>query len=450
MRPIPLVPALVPSLLASLLAVLLAGCGQELVCPSDQIACGDRCAALAVDPSNCGACGVACAPGEACRAGACTDCAAVCGAGRCVEGACLADLHVACFASDEVRGAMADLQPAGPPFQADNGPISLARSGGALWVSHSLVATLLGFRPDRPAALRITLGGSDIEVVRPFGALLTASDSGSGTLVVVDPVRAAAVDEVDLAASPGDYPNPLAPAFAGTTAYVPLYGSAAVPSYREAQAVAVVDLSGSGTCSAPPCGAVAKRVSLEDPISAGACFPGTCDPPGYPFPSRAVAVEAPPGRFRVFVTLANLKSGAFGYYTDPAGNGRLAVIDATGGDALTALDLGPSCLNPGGIAALGTTVWVACGGSGTVLPVEVSGTTPSVGAAVALPAPPGSFGFVPGNLAFCGGQGFVTDQYSGSIARFDPAGLAPVATAAVCPVDPVAGWAWAADVACGP
>ena len=432
-----------PAFAPALLAALLAGCGQELTCPSDQIACGGRCAAVAVDPSNCGACGNPCAAGEACRGGACTDCAAGCGAGRCQEGTCLADLYVACFASDEVRGVVADLEPAGPPFRADNGPVSLAASGGSIWVSHSLVPTLLGLRPDRSAPRRITLGGSDVEVVRPFGALLAASDSGSGTLVVVDPVRAAAVDEVDLAASPGDYPNPLAPAFVETTAYLPLYGSAAVPSFAEAQAIAVLDLSASATCSAPPCGSVARRISLDQP--SGAFAPGTYDPPGFPFPSRAVAVEAPPGRFRVFVTLANLRLGAFGYYTDPAGHGRLAVVDAAAGDALSALDLGPGCLNPGGLAALGTTLWVACGGSGALLPVDASSESPSVGAPLALPP-----FFVPGNLAFCGGQGFVTDQYSGSIARFDPAGLAPVAAAAVCPVDPVAGFAWAADVACGP
>ena len=68
----------------------------------------------------------------------------------------------------------------------------------------------------------------------PRERLPTASDSGSGTLVVVDPVRAAAVDEVDLAASPGQYPNPLAPAFVGLSGYVPLYGSAAAPSYAAA------------------------------------------------------------------------------------------------------------------------------------------------------------------------------------------------------------------------
>lgn len=439
------VPTPVPAVLAALAAALLAGCGQELACPSDQAACGGTCAALAVDPQNCGACGNPCPAGETCRAGACTDCAAVCGAGRCVAGACLADLYVACFASDEVRGVMADLAPAGPPFRADNGPVSLTASGGAVWVSHSLVPTLLGLHPDRSVPLRITLGGSDIEVVRPFGALLAASDSGSGTLVLVDPVRAAAVDEVDLAASPGQFPNPLAPAFVGTTGYVPLYGSAAAPDYAEAQAVAVVDLSTSATCAAPPCGSVVKRLSLQDPTLPGACRPGTCDAPGYPFPSRAVAVESPPGRSRVLVTLANLKSGPFGYYTDPAGHGRLAVIDAASGDALSTLDLGPDCLNPGGIAALGTTVWVACGASGTLLPVDASVETPAPGTALPLPA-----GFVPGNLAFCGAQGFVTDQYSGSIARFDPANLPAVAIEAVCPVDPVAGWAWAADVTCGP
>ncbi len=445
--------ASVPALLASL-GVLVAGCGRELTCPSDQVACGGRCAALQIDQQNCGACGAACPPEDVCRAGACAPCADVCGAGRCLSGACLADLYVACFASDEVRGVMADFQAAGAPSPADDGPISLAWNGGSLWVSHSLVSTLLGIRLDGSAPLRVTLGGSDLEVVRPFGALLAVSDSGGGTLVVVDPdplkvaARAAVVDEVVLAASPGDLTNPLAPAFVGGTAYVPLSGSVAAPSFAEAQAVAVVDLWASATCAAPPCGSVMKRISLDQPSDL--FTPGTYDPPGFPFPSRAAAVEAPPGRFRVFVTLANLRLGPFGYYTDPAGNGRLAVIDTFAGDALSALDLGAGCQNPGGIAALGTTVWVACGASGTLVPVDASAESPVVGTAVPLPPPPGSFGFVPGNLAFCGGQGFVTDQYSGSIARFDPAGVAPVATSEVCPVDPVAHWAWAADVACGP
>ncbi|HET6921959.1 MAG TPA: hypothetical protein VFI16_02310 [Anaeromyxobacteraceae bacterium] len=435
--------------------LLVAGCGQELVCPSDQVACGGHCAALATDPASCGACGHACAADEACHAGTCARCASFCGAGRCVGRVCHADVEVACFTTDEVRGVTLALEAAGPPWAVDDGPISLAPSGGATWVAHALATTLLGLRPDLALPLRVVLGGSDLESVRPFGDLLAVSDSGAGTLVVVDPAAPAVVDEVSLAVKSGDFPNPLGAAFAGTRGYLALYGTASAspgPSFAEAQQIAVVDLSASATCQSPPCGTVVARIGLDVPP--GPSTPGTYDPPGFPFPSRALAVEEPPGRFRVFVTLANLGEAChpdFGcFYTVPAGNGRLAVVDTAAGDALTAVDLGAGCLNPGGLAALGTTVWVACGGSGTILPVDVSGTTPSVGAALALPAPAGSFGFVPGNLAFCGGWGFVTDQFSGTIARFDPAGPAPVTTREVCPVDPIAGFAWAADVACGP
>ncbi len=436
---------------------LAAGCGQELVCTTDLTACGGRCVALASDPDNCGACGQACAADAACHAGACAPCASFCGAGRCQGRICYADVEVACFTTDEVRGVTAALADAGPPWAVDAGPVSLASSGGATWVAHSLVTTLLGLTPGAAQPVRLVLGGSDLESVRPFGSLLAVSDSGAGTLVVVDPAVPAALDEVSLAVKSGDYPNPLGAAFAGSRGYVALYGTASAspgPSFAEAQQIAVVDLSSSAACQSPPCAKVVKRIGLDFP--SGTYTPGTYDPPGFPFPSRAVAVESPPGRIRIFVTLANLmqQCSSWGcYYTAPAGNGRLAVVDTAGGDALTAVDLGPGCLNPGGIAALvttaGTTVtttaWVACGGSGALLPVDVSGTTPVPGSPVALPQY-----FAPGNLAFCGGQGFVTDQYSGSIVGFDPSGIAPMVAAAVCPVDPVAGWAWAADVACGP
>lgn len=433
--------------LASLL--LAAGCGQELVCSPDLVACGGHCASLASDPTDCGACGQACAADAACHDGACVPCTSFCGAGRCVGRVCYADVEVACFTTDEVRGVTAALEPAGPPWAVDAGPISLTPSGGATWVAHSLVTTVLGLRPGT-APVRVALGGSDLESIRPFAGFLAVSDSGAGTLVVVDPTVPGIVDEVSLAAHSGDYPNPLGAAFAGTIGYAALYGTASAspgPSFDEAQQIAVVDLSASATCQSPPCGSVVKRIGLDYP--SGIYSPGTYDPPGFPFPSRAVAVEAPPGRVRIFVTLANLKVSCTGptscYYTQPAGDGRLAVVDTSSGDALTAVDLGAGCLNPGGIAALGTTVWVACGGSGALLPVDVSGTTPALGSPVALPQY-----FAPVGLAFCGGWGFAADQYSGTIARFDPSGTAPMITAAVCPVDPVAGWAWAADVACGP
>ncbi len=55
-------------------------------CPRGQVRCDGACAAIAEDERNCGACGVSCAPGQSCRAGACrtscsaglTDCAGVC------------------------------------------------------------------------------------------------------------------------------------------------------------------------------------------------------------------------------------------------------------------------------------------------------------------------------------------------------------------------------------
>ena len=52
-------------------ALGLAGCTQELVCPSDQLACGGACVAAATDPRNCGACGARCGPLGVCASGSC-------------------------------------------------------------------------------------------------------------------------------------------------------------------------------------------------------------------------------------------------------------------------------------------------------------------------------------------------------------------------------------------
>src|SRR5690606_12697461 len=78
--------------LGSLGALTLAACaGQPLVgaCTGTETLCGEgNCVDLSSDPRNCGACGIACASGEACVDGACsTSCAegeVVCG-DRCVD-----------------------------------------------------------------------------------------------------------------------------------------------------------------------------------------------------------------------------------------------------------------------------------------------------------------------------------------------------------------------------
>jgi hypothetical protein len=166
----------------------------------------------------------------------------------------------------------------------------------------------------------------------------------------------------------------------------------------------------------------------------------------------------------VYVTLANLRRREgdlaqdpfVGYYVDPAGNGKLAVVDAGTGALLDPVDLGEGCLNPGGLAAKGTTLWVACGDFSTqaIVPVDLSGVAPVVGEPVATPSPTGGWGFVPGAIAFCGDMGYVTDLWSGDLVRFNPANpLSSQEGLTVCPLyapPEEFGWAWAADVACAP
>lgn len=413
------------SAMAAVALAALAGCPAETVCPAGQLACDGACRAVRDDPAHCGACGNACAAGEACSAGACTDCAAACTSSRgCRSGVCVPDLWVACFATDGVHGCAADLSPAGPPRAVDDGPISLAELGGRIWVSHALsTPTVVGLAFGDPVPARFTLGGGDLEVIRAQGGKLYVSDASVSTLVSIDPATGT-VGEISLARAPGVAENPHGIAFARGKAYVALYGSASAPSFGAGQAIAVVDLA---TGSVTP-------LSLEG-------VAGAYDAPGFPFPSGAAAVQD-----RVFVTLPNLKarvtpSGTF--YIDPAGNGRLAVVDAVGDALLPPVDLGAACTNPGGIAAAGGTLWIACG-SGVVVPV--AGDTLAVGAPVAMPA-----FVVPGGVAVCGGDVYATDQYSGRVVRFAASGVPAPAATEVCPLSsgPYP-FALAADITCAP
>jgi len=417
-------------------AALVAGCGEKrVICPAGQVACGGACTELAVDVGNCGACGVACGATDVCRAGACVPCSSVCsGALGCQGRVCLSDVTVACFATDEVRRVDALLAPAGAPRAVDDGPVVLTTLGGRTWVAHSLAPpSVVGLAADPAgASRRITLGGGDLEGIRADGTRLYVSDVNSQSLVVVETAGAAlaAVDEIPLARTAGAFENPHGIAVVGNRAFVALNGSTVQPSFAEGQAVAAVTLAQS--CAAPPCGA-AKLIPLQN-------LPGAYDGAagGFPFPAGAVAVGA-----KVYVTLANLKPDPT-FFVLAAGNGRLLVIDtSTGADALSVVDLGTGCQGPAAIAAAGTKLWIACGKSGSVLPVDVSGSAPVVGSPIPT-------GVVPGGLAICGASGYVTDQVSGDVVRFDPAGATGQSKVTVCPLDPVAGFAWAADVTCAP
>lgn len=471
-------------------AALLSSCRKEITCPSGEVLCAGACTSLEIDSRNCGRCGAACGAFEECNAGACecgpetvscggscadlssdpahcgvcgTACGAACAGGSCVpscpggladcggscvdlatsrwscgacgnacnrgescrDGQCRPDLYVACFATDDVRPANAALR-AGLAHKAGDGPISLAVSGTRLYAANSLSHSLSAFAFDLSGGAEFLLGGSDFQELAVHAGRLFISNSGPGTLIAWDPELGRVVDEVALAPVSGSYPRGIA--FVGDRAYVALYG--ANPS-TGGQEVVAVDFSGLSACATPPCASVVSRIS----VAAGA------DAGGLPFPSAAAVVGS-----KVYVTLSNLKLGQGGYYTDPAGNGKLAVIDSAAGDALSILDLGAPCTNPGALAVRGSVVWVSCGGTGNLVPVDVSGASPVPGSPLSLTA---AGLYTPGKLAFCGESGYVTDQWSGAIVRFDPAGLAAPASAVVCP-NSDAGWAWAADVLCAP
>jgi hypothetical protein len=469
------------------LAVCAAGaCG----CAAGATACGDACVALESDPAHCGACeGAACAAADVCSAGgcaaacadglsacgrACVDfqadrfncggCGIGCAAGQaCRAGACQADLQVACFSTNEVRSVTADLVPAGPPRLAGAGPIGLAVDGGRVYAANSLSHSLSVLPLDArlPGAEKV-LAGDDFENVVAHEGLLFVSSSGTGTLVVYDPSRDRVLDEIVL----GDTAdvNPRGVAFAGDRAYVALYGK---DESSGGQGIAVVDLSGLAACAqdaSPPacgaggacdagrtcrdgrcvarCGTLARTLPLR-PLA------GVTDASGLPFPSRVVELGG-----KLYVSAANLRketSGPLaGYYVAPAGPSRLVVVDPARGDALEAVPLrtaeGDACENAGALAVNGATVWVSCASmtSPGVMPVDVSGA-PSPGALRSVDVG------APGNLAFCGGMGYLTDLWSGQVLRFDPAGATPPLLATVCPLSggdfP---WAWSADVACAP
>jgi DNA-binding beta-propeller fold protein YncE len=436
-----------PTLLLAVacLCVALAACSKEKVCASDQALCSDTCARLTTDPSNCGACGNACAQGQVCTASACVfgtaqNCGALgrtCGTGeRCRDGDCVADLYLACFDTNEVREATSGLLEAGVPVATAAGPISMAWVGDALAVADSINGTVELLRLDPPAVRSAgtiiipagNVGFSDLEFVTAANGLLYVSNAAANVLDVLDPVGLRIADEIPLG---GGFGSPQGILVLGTKAYVALNGSGEV---------VVVDVTGSGACASPPCGTVSKRIALPASLASAS---------GAPMPARLALAAG-----KLYVTLWNLDPRTF----SPAGSGRLAVIDTATDTLVTAagstpVDLGDSCLNPADIAAVGTILHVTCGyatfppnvtitGSG-ILPVDVSSGTPVVGAVLPLPA------YAPGALTFCGATGYAGDRASGAVLRYDPASRSITSTQTLCPPPSPGSAAYVAALACG-
>lgn len=396
-------------------------------CPPGFDACGRACVALDSDRYHCGACGNACAPGQTCR-----------------EGACRAELQVACYATTEVVPVTADLGWAGAPRLTPSGPTSIALHGGAVYAANGYPSASVSVLPLDPAlgAVHRSITGDDLQHLAIQDGVVVVSNASVGTLLFLSP-SGAVVDELAMP-DQGSYPNPHGFAFAGATAYVALYGSGS----GNGQSIAKVETDLAACAAdggATPCGTVVGELDLT-------AVAGTSDAPGLPFPSAVVEAGG-----RIYVTLANLKEASFSCgdacsytaWAEPAGHGKLAIIDPAAADAVSVVDLGAGCGNPGALALNGTTLWVSCGSwsfpvtaPGALVPVDLSGASPAVGAPIDVsPA-------IPGRLAFCDGTGYATDQGSGAVIPFDPTLKTVESPVEVCPMGPW-GFAWASDVACG-
>lgn len=488
--------------LGTLTLAALAACDSDVTCPSGQVECAGHCVALASDPLNCGACGVACGRGATCEAGACecgpgtvrcgaicaqlesdpancgacgtacgdaqvcssaggtTACGDTCDGGRsaceraCVDlandryhcGACgsvcqpgeacdagvCRSLQVACFTTDDVRSLAPDLAGLGSPRPAGDGPIALATLGGDLWAAAALSGSVVRLPRDLAApTVEYALQAADPEGLAGVGDRILVSNSGGGSIAVIDPVTGRAIDDVILPGAPGA--NPRGIAVLGGRAYVALYGK---DEASGGQAVAVLDVSHLPGCTAAPCVTLERVIDLRLAADAG----------GLPFPSHAVTLGA-----KVYVTLANLAkdtdptSWTYGYYVMPAGPGRLAAIDDATGDVVVH-SLGDRCKNPGALAVHGSNLWISCGGASAagLLPVDVSDpASPVLGSVfdTAFDAP--------GAVTFCRSAGFVSDQYTGRVQRFDPLARTAEEPVVVCPPG-AQGWSWAADLLCTP
>jgi DNA-binding beta-propeller fold protein YncE len=270
------------------------------------------------------------------------------------------------------------------------------------------------------------------------GGLVYLSQASGSNLLLAKPDGTAS-RAVPLASSGGA--NPQGIAFVGEKAYVALAGT---------DEVVVVDVAGAAACLAgqpgAACPTVQKRISVAALASPGASA----------MPSR-LAVDGQ----RLYATLWNFD--AF-FAVPPSSTGRLAVID-TRLDALDAtvssggiaglLDLGAGCLDPADLAVQGRTLWVSCGFtdySGYPAPPVVRGAgvarldldRPTSTQLALLPAATTSTS--PGRLAFCGGQGYLADNNSGTVYLLDSAS-GTHGGAELCP--PKNGFAFVADLRCG-
>ncbi len=466
--------------------------GGHCLCADGRADCGGTCADLASDPGHCGACGTACAAGLYCTtSAAATSCASSCAAGqtacgyacvdlnsdpfhcgacgracgsleRCVNQECMADLYLACADTDQLAEATLGLSPAGATRTVGTRPVSLAWLGGALFSANSVGGNLSELQLDLPAPTPVavtrtipvdtTSAYPDLEYVAAQDGLLYVSNAALANLDIIDDASGLVITASHLGLSGDIFTSPAGIALVGGKAYVALNG---------ADAIAVVDVS---QCQATPPACAPSNDCTAYPGTAcvnGRCVPTGCGNvlPRISLPSSMASTATGPTPYRLltvgmrlYVTLQNLDR-ANGYL--PAGPGRLAVIDTTSdtlvqdvSGPLTVL-LGSACVNPGGLALVGDTLYVACGyydfyGTGAksgmaIVPVSLASGTPVVQAAVPTTS-------VLGPIAGCGGALYAGASDTGTVVRYDLV-TGRLSGALLCPQD-VHGNAYVSDLAC--
>lgn len=446
------------------------------VCASDATLCGTACTDFARDPSHCGACNNACPASQLCKTGACTAtcdggytacgrscvdlladhyncgaCGHACPGGQvCAAGACRPDVVVACYATRKVVPLTANLTPAGSSYSTPAGPSSIAVHGGVIYAANGwpqASVSVLPFDYALPTHDTTITGSDDLQQVGVVGDVVVVANAKVGTLLFLS-LSGTVLGELAMP-NQQNFPNPYSFAVDGTIAWVALTGGDAAGS---GQAIAKVDVSKLANCAANPAGvgcgttcgtSVLKSIDLT-------AVTGAADTSGRPYPSNVLATGG-----KIYVTLANLKQAtlscgtacSYTAWAQPAGHGKLAVVDPAAGDAVSIVDLGAGCGNAGAMALNGTTLWVACGSS--TFPVDWPGVAVPVNLAVS-PAAPGTAlalsPVIPAALAFCGGKGYATDQVSRAVVRFDPGARTVGAAVNVCPDN---SWEMVSSVACG-
>jgi len=427
------------------------GCIAPAACLAPQTVCGGSCVDLGASPSHCGACGHACAAGEAC-----------------IAGACGAPLYAACYWTSEVKPLTASLRYGGPTRSTGTArPFRLALAGSTLLSAAGQPQASLSFLPLPSGAVSaVQLPGWDLEAVALVSSVALVANAAVGTVEVIA-LDGTVLDEIPMP-DQQDAPNPMGLAAAGDRAWVGLNATPFSQGGAAIQQVARIDLT-IDACRAPqapsPC-ATSTDCAAGHRCIGGSCrascgeignvidltqVAGSADAGAMPAPTALAAVNG-----KVYVALSNQAWGhvtcdGFEYdaYAVPAGPGRLATIDPANLDTVSTVTLGEGCRSPSDLAARGAVVWVSCGSycfgdvaPGAVLPVDVSGATPAVGAAIPLG------GTIGGALTLCGSGGYVADQRkTGAVVRFDPAGATTAAPAVVCGAD-ANGNALAADILC--